>query len=190
MLKKSNQKGFTIIEVLIVLAIAAAILLVVFLAVPALQRNSRNTKRSNDVASVASALQETISNSNGALAAGTGNGSFGNTAVAGIPQSITQATVGVMDTLDYSVVAASSTAATLPASIGNANTIILRNNLKCNNSGAAPYSGVAPIATPATSIGTAATNIATTTGATFRTYVLIYAVESTNGTNALRCLDA
>ncbi|HPW47952.1 MAG TPA: prepilin-type N-terminal cleavage/methylation domain-containing protein, partial [Candidatus Saccharibacteria bacterium] len=36
---KKDQKGFTIIEVLIVLAIAALILLIVFLAVPALQRN-------------------------------------------------------------------------------------------------------------------------------------------------------
>lgn len=39
------SRGFTIIEVLIVLAIASLILLVVFLAVPALQRNSRNYER-------------------------------------------------------------------------------------------------------------------------------------------------
>jgi prepilin-type N-terminal cleavage/methylation domain-containing protein len=37
--KQKRQQGFTIIEVLIVLAIAALILLIVFLAVPALQRN-------------------------------------------------------------------------------------------------------------------------------------------------------
>ena len=43
-LKKSNQ-GFTIIEVMIVLAIAGLILLIVFLAVPALQRNGRNTTK-------------------------------------------------------------------------------------------------------------------------------------------------
>ncbi|MDQ3065292.1 MAG: prepilin-type N-terminal cleavage/methylation domain-containing protein, partial [bacterium] len=36
---KNNNKGFTIIEVLIVLAIAGLIMLIVFLAVPALQRN-------------------------------------------------------------------------------------------------------------------------------------------------------
>jgi prepilin-type N-terminal cleavage/methylation domain-containing protein len=46
-LKKRNE-GFTIIEVMIVLAIAGLIMLVVFLAVPALQRNSRNTQRNND----------------------------------------------------------------------------------------------------------------------------------------------
>jgi prepilin-type N-terminal cleavage/methylation domain-containing protein len=40
--KQKREAGFTIIEVLIVLAIAALILLIVFLAVPALQRNARN----------------------------------------------------------------------------------------------------------------------------------------------------
>jgi len=63
-LKKSDS-GFTIIEVMIVLAIAALILLIVFLAVPALQRNSRNTSRKNDIGRVASALNEWESNHNG-----------------------------------------------------------------------------------------------------------------------------
>jgi prepilin-type N-terminal cleavage/methylation domain-containing protein len=69
MLKKSSngQKGFTIIEVLIVLAIAGLILLIVFLAVPALQRNSRNTQRKNDVATYAGAVNEFINNNNGVL---------------------------------------------------------------------------------------------------------------------------
>ena len=50
-LTKGERKasGFTIIEVLIVLAIAGLILLIVFLAVPALQRNSRNTAIKSDV---------------------------------------------------------------------------------------------------------------------------------------------
>ena len=61
--------GFTIIEVLIVLAIAGLILLIVFLAVPALQRNARNTQRKNDVASLASALSEYINNNDGVLPA-------------------------------------------------------------------------------------------------------------------------
>ena len=49
---KNRKDGFTIIEVLIVLAIAGLIMLIVFLAVPALQRNSRNTQRKNDVANI------------------------------------------------------------------------------------------------------------------------------------------
>jgi prepilin-type N-terminal cleavage/methylation domain-containing protein len=65
--KLRNQKGFTIIEVLIVLAIAGLILLIVFLAVPALQRNSRNTQRKNDVASILGAVTEFMNNNNGTL---------------------------------------------------------------------------------------------------------------------------
>lgn len=64
-----TQKGFTIIEVLIVLAIAGLIMLIVFLAVPALQRNSRNTERRSDVSRVLGATQEVINNNNGSLAA-------------------------------------------------------------------------------------------------------------------------
>jgi prepilin-type N-terminal cleavage/methylation domain-containing protein len=62
-----QQKGFTIIEVLIVLAIAGLIVLIVFLAVPALQRNSRNTQRKNDVSALLGAVSEHISNHSGQL---------------------------------------------------------------------------------------------------------------------------
>ncbi len=66
----SESKGFTIIEVLIVLAIAALILLIVFLAVPALQRNSRNNGRKNDASRLASAVSDFVSNHNGQLPSG------------------------------------------------------------------------------------------------------------------------
>ena len=65
---KQRKQGFTIIEVLIVLAIAGLILLIVFLAVPALQRNSRNTQRRNDVARELGAAQEVLNNNNGLMA--------------------------------------------------------------------------------------------------------------------------
>lgn len=64
-----REKGFTIIEVLIVLAIAGLILLVVFLAVPALQRNARNTQRTTDAGNILSAVSEYIGNNNGQLPA-------------------------------------------------------------------------------------------------------------------------
>lgn len=64
---KKRKEGFTIIEVLIVLAIAGLILLIVFLAVPALQRNQRNTARKNDVARIGGATAEFISNNNGTI---------------------------------------------------------------------------------------------------------------------------
>src|SRR4051812_37120462 len=71
-LKLKQKEGFTIIEVLIVLAIAGLILLIVFLAVPALQRNSRNTQRRNDVAGILGAVSEYANNTNGSFPA-TGN---------------------------------------------------------------------------------------------------------------------
>lgn len=64
---KSNNKGFTIIEVLIVLAIAGLIMLIVFMAVPALQRNSRNTQIRNSAAAVLGGVSEFVSNNNGQL---------------------------------------------------------------------------------------------------------------------------
>jgi len=66
-IKNRKQEGFTIIEVLIVLAIAGLIMLIVFLAVPALQRNSRNTQRTNDAALISSAVNECLNNNNGQI---------------------------------------------------------------------------------------------------------------------------
>lgn len=63
----NKSKGFTIIEVLIVLAIAGLILLIVFLAVPALQRSARNTQRKNDVSAVLGGMSEYADNNNGTL---------------------------------------------------------------------------------------------------------------------------
>ncbi|MBS7346174.1 MAG: type II secretion system protein, partial [Candidatus Sacchiramonaceae bacterium] len=46
-MNKHKKYGFTIIEVVLVLAIAGLIFLVVFIALPALQRNQRDTQREN-----------------------------------------------------------------------------------------------------------------------------------------------
>ena len=64
---KKNKKGFTIIETMIVLAIAGLIMLIVFLAVPALQRSARNTQRKNDAGNIASGISTWISNNNGTV---------------------------------------------------------------------------------------------------------------------------
>ena len=66
-LQTKRQEGFTIIEVLIVLAIAGLIILIVFLAVPALQRNSRNTQRKNDISALVGGVNEFTSNNSGSL---------------------------------------------------------------------------------------------------------------------------
>jgi prepilin-type N-terminal cleavage/methylation domain-containing protein len=67
--RTNKQKGFTIIEVVLVLAIAALIFLMVFIALPALQRSQRDTQRKNDVARVQTAIQNYQSNNRNALPA-------------------------------------------------------------------------------------------------------------------------
>lgn len=51
-----KQKGFTIIEVVLVLAIAALIFLMVFIALPALNRNQRDQARKSVQSKVVSAV--------------------------------------------------------------------------------------------------------------------------------------
>jgi prepilin-type N-terminal cleavage/methylation domain-containing protein len=93
-LNRKSKEGFTIIEVMIVLAIAALIMLIVFMAVPALQRSSRNNGRVNDIARIGDAINEWVSNNNGiAFTAGVGNANLasvitqlgGNSALAQYP---------------------------------------------------------------------------------------------------------
>ena len=62
-----TRKGFTIIEVVLVLAIAGLIFLMVFIALPALQRNQRDTQRKNDLSRVQTALLNYRTNNKGNL---------------------------------------------------------------------------------------------------------------------------
>lgn len=64
--------GFTIIEVVLVLAIAGLIFLMVFIALPQLQRAQRDTQRRNDFARLESAITNFQTNNNGKLP-GTGS---------------------------------------------------------------------------------------------------------------------
>ena len=65
--KQKRGQGFTIIEVMIVLAIAGLILAIIFLAVPALQRNTRNNSRKNDATHLAGLVSEYAGNHAGVL---------------------------------------------------------------------------------------------------------------------------
>jgi prepilin-type N-terminal cleavage/methylation domain-containing protein len=65
---KLQSKGFTIIEVLIVLAVVGLIIVIVFMAVPALQRNSRNNARNNDATRIAAAVTECLAAHNAVTA--------------------------------------------------------------------------------------------------------------------------
>jgi prepilin-type N-terminal cleavage/methylation domain-containing protein len=124
---RNRESGFTIIEVLIVLAIAGLIMLVVFLAVPALQRNSRNTQRKNDVSSLLGALTEYINNNNGKLP--TTSAEFytaSQNAKFGFYASPTSGTaLG-----DFNFTYNSNTAVT-----ATANTVYVKTGAKCNTTG-------------------------------------------------------
>lgn len=60
-----TKKGFTIIEVVLVLAIAGLIFLMVFVALPALQRSQRDTQRRDDMARFLAQLNQYQANNNG-----------------------------------------------------------------------------------------------------------------------------
>lgn len=62
-----KQKGFTIIEVVLVLAIAALIFLMVFIALPALQKGQRDTQRKDDLSRVNTQIQNYASGNRGAI---------------------------------------------------------------------------------------------------------------------------
>ena len=70
-----TKKGFAIIEVVLVLAIAGLIFLMVFLALPALQRSQRDAQRKQDVAMVVTALHNWKANNKGRGYASMGNNS-------------------------------------------------------------------------------------------------------------------
>jgi len=98
---KKRAEGFTIIEVLIVLAIAMVIILIVFFAIPGLRRNSRNTQRRTEVSRYAGAVSEWANNNNGVLPSlaadlttpATGVNAFANMSVLTAPTAVTGAGV-------------------------------------------------------------------------------------------------
>jgi prepilin-type N-terminal cleavage/methylation domain-containing protein len=65
--RKTSQTGFTIIEVVLVLAIAGLIFLMVFIALPALQRNQRDTQRKADMGRLSTALVNYTNSNRGTL---------------------------------------------------------------------------------------------------------------------------
>jgi len=68
MQRLKQTKGFTLIELVIVLAIAALILAAVLLAVGGAQRSQRDSSRKNIAGRVGTAIQNYASNNNGTTA--------------------------------------------------------------------------------------------------------------------------
>ena len=164
-LKKSDNKGFTIIEVMIVLAIAGLIILIVLLAVPALQRNGRNTAIKNDASALTAAVAEYASNNDGNIADAGNSSQAGATVtvnglVGGSAANKATAKVQGSTTVTFSDGASSQT----PAS-GN---IYVEYKAKC----------------PASVSGTSVLPV----GAN-RSTAVIYSIEL-SGANAVKCIDS
>ncbi len=75
------KKGFTIIEVVIVLVIGAIIMLMVFLVVPQLQRSQRDARRQSDARKYLAAVESFASNHNGTYPTSTEAGGAPPTAI-------------------------------------------------------------------------------------------------------------
>ncbi len=65
--KQLDKKGFTIIEVVLVLAIAGLIFLMVFVALPSLQRGQANSQRQQDLSRISVQLVNSTQSSRGAI---------------------------------------------------------------------------------------------------------------------------
>ena len=74
LLKK--EKGFTLIEIVLVLAIAGLILVIVFLAVSGAQKSRRDTQRKSDNARYLSQMEACASNQSGTYAGCAGNAAY------------------------------------------------------------------------------------------------------------------
>jgi prepilin-type N-terminal cleavage/methylation domain-containing protein len=83
LLKK--ERGFTLIEIVLVLAIAGLILLMVFLAVSGAQKSRRDTQRKEDISRIVTQLESYASNDGGAYPTAAQLGAFETTYLS--PQS-------------------------------------------------------------------------------------------------------
>jgi len=145
-MKKSNyetKKGFTIVEVMIVLAIAGIIMLLVFLAVPALQRNSRNSSRRSDASHLMGLVNEYMSNHNGQAPTGF---SIAATTPAGSVDLKNESFSAFTKPTTITPVALTATTWAAPASPA-LDTAYVYTNLTCNNNIPAPSGGVRAVTT-------------------------------------------
>ena len=113
MKRTQNIKGFTIIEVVLVLAIAGLIFLMVFIALPALQAGQRDTARKNDLNIVSTAVTSYYSGNRGALLPTTDNARAGTllqSYVTGIDTKVTTKTDIKVQGVGAQTVAPSTTA--------------------------------------------------------------------------------
>lgn len=174
-LQKRKSEGFTIIETLIVLAIVGVIMVIVFLAVPALNRSSRNNALSTDVNNLLSGISEYSNNNGGrlpssfnpdAFTAGSGTVTLDDNAITG-ENELTVKLGGTLQALSWGT--GTTTTITTTSNVGDAQ-IITGTGAVCN----------------ATNTGL----VGTTSGST-RSVAIVYAAEGSSGTTrVVKCVSS
>lgn len=147
-LNRKSQSGFTIIEVMIVLAIAGLIMLIVFLAVPALQRSSRNNQRRSDASHLMGLINEYASNHNGqppTCITGATTNTTGNGSCSGVTTTldISSETFSVMKVTSGPI---GSYSAISTATASNLDIAYPSNNTTCGNNTPGPGGGTRSVA--------------------------------------------
>jgi prepilin-type N-terminal cleavage/methylation domain-containing protein len=135
-LRPARSLGFTIIEVMIVLAIAGLIMLIVFLAVPALRRSAHNTAVKQDMGLLLAGVNDYLAENSNQLPAtpemhlGTG----GSTAMVGFQgnacpgtTTCTEVDLGQLDSADVSIVDK------LPAKYPDVDNVVIIEGYECQD---------------------------------------------------------
>ena len=127
---KSNKAGFTLIEVVLVLAIGGLIFLLAFLAFGQATKNRRDTQRRSDAARVLSEIENQKGDGNGtAFTDATSMGTFITSYLGG-----TSATSFTSNNIVYTV--NYGTSMTSPSATSSTATMAMSNSAKCQGNGA------------------------------------------------------
>lgn len=94
-----QDKGFTIIEVVLVLAIAGLIFLIVFLALPQLQASRRDTQRKSDAGRLLAAVENYAGNHSGYYPSGIDATWIGNNIAGDFKDPSTNSVYQIVSTL-------------------------------------------------------------------------------------------
>jgi len=130
----SKSKGFTIIEVVLVLAIAGLIFLMVFIALPALQRNQRDTQRRNSLSEFAAQITQYQTNNKGAVPLTEAAGTTCTTNTTGITCFVSRYMTGNI-WKDPSTGAAYSFKGNDTAALASQGQWVYKTSAKCNGEG-------------------------------------------------------
>lgn len=166
MTNNKSDRGFTVIETIIVLAISGLILLMVLYLVPTLQRNSRNSSRKNDATVILDKLASFQLNNSGAMP--DTNSFLTNTKLTYYDKSSISFVTSLPGSLtsDITIVSTNSGVAGLNDSNSSPDRIAILNHRRCNDANTAAVSDAAG----------------------FRDVVALYGIE-TSGGGSSKCIQ-